>query len=110
MKLKTLKHSLNTMPKPAIAKLASPSRSDSKWSETRRTLTGRKRQAKRLDVWRSQGGKCKACNDVVDVSQFHLDHVVPLHLGGGDSDANLQALCIPCHELKTAQEIKNLST
>lgn len=34
----------------------------------------------------------------------HVDHIVPLHQGGTDSLPNLQGLCIPCHEAKTAQD------
>lgn len=33
-----------------------------------------------------------------------VDHIVPLHLGGGDERANLQPLCADCHKIKTARE------
>jgi len=33
-----------------------------------------------------------------------VDHIVPLHRGGPDTDANLQGLCSPCHEAKTLAE------
>lgn len=33
-----------------------------------------------------------------------IDHKVPLHLGGPDMDANLQALCHDCHAAKTTAE------
>jgi 5-methylcytosine-specific restriction protein A len=33
-----------------------------------------------------------------------VDHVTPKHLGGGDDDANLRAICRRCHDRKTARE------
>lgn len=33
-----------------------------------------------------------------------VDHIVPHHLGGGDEDANLQALCPHHHSKKSGQE------
>lgn len=32
------------------------------------------------------------------------DHKMPLWEGGSESEANLQGLCIPCHNLKSAGE------
>lgn len=32
------------------------------------------------------------------------DHVTPLEMGGADDDSNLQSLCQPCHDAKTATE------
>lgn len=31
-----------------------------------------------------------------------VDHIVPLHKGGNDSDGNKQSLCGACHAAKTA--------
>jgi len=36
-----------------------------------------------------------------------LDHVVPLHQGGADTDDNRQGLCDACHKAKTARELKH---
>lgn len=33
-----------------------------------------------------------------------LDHVVPIHKGGTDDDANLQGLCHDCHADKTCAD------
>ena len=41
---------------------------------------------------------CRACNEL------QIDHRVPLHKGGDDSEANLQILCGSCHKLKTLKE------
>ena len=35
-----------------------------------------------------------------------VDHIVPLHLGGQESDANRQCLCSTCHDLKSEAEGK----
>ena len=32
------------------------------------------------------------------------DHIVPLALGGDDSDANTRSLCTPCHGTRTAEQ------
>lgn len=45
---------------------------------------------------------CRKCGRVsVDLE---VDHIVPLHLGGQESDENRQSLCHECHELKSAEE------
>lgn len=33
------------------------------------------------------------------------DHIVPLSKGGSDDEANIQCLCDPCHEAKTAKDM-----
>ena len=35
-----------------------------------------------------------------------VDHIVNIASGGTDSDDNLQAICGPCHKLKTQQEAR----
>ena len=37
-------------------------------------------------------------------SFLELDHIVPLHIGGGNDDDNLQLLCPSCHLEKTRKE------
>lgn len=34
-----------------------------------------------------------------------VDHRVPLHKGGDDTDLNKAATCIPCHKAKTAADL-----
>jgi 5-methylcytosine-specific restriction enzyme A len=46
---------------------------------------------------------CKSCNRA---ASQQVDHIKPLAQGGDDSYANLQGLCIPCHQAKTASEAK----
>ena len=33
-----------------------------------------------------------------------VDHVVPVHRGGGHGDDNLAGICTPCHQRKTQAE------
>lgn len=43
---------------------------------------------------------CRKCR----APSAEVDHIKPLFEGGGNDRINLQALCTPCHALKTAQE------
>ncbi|PKH12613.1 HNH endonuclease [Pseudomonas sp. 43NM1] len=45
---------------------------------------------------------CRVCGLITD--QLEVDHIVNLAQGGSDDDDNLQAICIPCHKVKTARE------
>jgi len=45
---------------------------------------------------------CRMCGRVT--AHGEVDHVVPLHLGGGESDINRQYLCRACHALKSERE------
>jgi 5-methylcytosine-specific restriction endonuclease McrA len=44
---------------------------------------------------------CVRCR--VEVATIR-DHIVPLWAGGVDDETNTQALCVPCHNLKTQAE------
>lgn len=48
------------------------------------------------------GYACRTCGRVSVDNQ--VDHIVPLHLGGHESDENRQTLCQACHERKTEAE------
>jgi 5-methylcytosine-specific restriction protein A len=47
---------------------------------------------------------CLALPAAIVSPSAEVDHIVPLHAGGSDNDANLQGICIACHLLKTADE------
>ena len=59
-------------------------------------------------LWRKQGGVCNACGRFMTnlgwPLTFTLDHILPLCLGGGHEEGNLQVLCTACHEKKTIGE------
>ena len=46
---------------------------------------------------------CGICSEILPPI-FHIDHVVPLSLGGSNDHDNLQCLCVYCHVRKTSEE------
>lgn len=50
-----------------------------------------------------QRGKCAVCRTSLSKSGSHIDHVMPLKLGGLHDDANMQLLCPRCNISKHAQ-------
>jgi 5-methylcytosine-specific restriction endonuclease McrA len=81
-------------------------------------ITGRRLQTRRLRWWRrnplcgaSDGGNARAgpdsscARDGIARVWTQLDHIVALHKGGPDTDANLQGLCDDCHEVKTRKDM-----
>ena len=51
----------------------------------------------------SQGDKCLYCKKSLGRGKVHLDHVMPLALGGLHDDANLQVICSRCNGSKGAK-------
>ncbi|WP_323601523.1 HNH endonuclease signature motif containing protein [Pseudomonas putida] len=72
-----------------------------------RRMTGSRLQARRLRLWKASP-TCAECGRVVTYPHgFELDHCVPLHQGGADTDENCQILCCGsdgCHLKKTAAD------
>jgi 5-methylcytosine-specific restriction enzyme A len=61
----------------------------------------------RLALFLAAKGQCQACGWRLDPGiRWEIDHIVPLALGGDDTDANLQVLCKACHGGKTARQDK----
>ena len=58
----------------------------------------------RREIYDRDGGKCRICNAELPYAPnaFHLDHIVPLSLGGPDTPANLQLTCPGCNRTKWA--------
>lgn len=66
--------------------------------------TGRKLQAQRAALF-AREPLCREClKGGVTVQAEIRDHIKPLAEGGSDADANIQPLCIPCSDSKTAGE------
>lgn len=60
-------------------------------------------RGKRLQVFEDGGGSCVHCGCKLDINAFHVDHLFPIALGGGDNDENLAPSCPPCNLTKGAK-------
>jgi len=65
-------------------------------------IRGRKLQRIRDRILLRDEYTCRKCGHVS--SRLEVDHIVPLHLGGVESDSNRQALCKRCHKIKSDRE------
>ena len=54
-------------------------------------------------VGAAHGWRCGVCKKQL-ASDFHIDHVTPLHLGGAHEIHNFQPLCPGCHARKNSRE------
>jgi 5-methylcytosine-specific restriction endonuclease McrA len=50
--------------------------------------------------------RCCICGRLGKPMDLEVDHIVPLHLGGAESDSNRSTICRKCHALKSAVEGK----
>jgi 5-methylcytosine-specific restriction protein A len=50
------------------------------------------------------GFRCVLCG--CDDDELHTDHIVPLSRNGSNDLANLQTLCVTCHETKTGRRLR----
>lgn len=67
-------------------------------------LTGRRRVDRNARL-AANAPLCRICESkglVAPAQQW--DHIIPLWKGGADAEHNLQGLCRPCHQDKTARE------
>lgn len=54
-----------------------------------------------LEIFNRQKGKCAECK--INLEKYHIDHVMPLSLGGSNWPTNLQILCKTCNQKKHAK-------
>jgi 5-methylcytosine-specific restriction protein A len=83
---------------PKLGKLT-PSEGAGVWGSGR---GGRPWRRKRESILLRDKYTCQKCGTVT--LDLEVDHIVNIAQGGNDDDANLQALCVPCHQAKTANE------
>lgn len=55
------------------------------------------------DIFEAQRGRCAYCR-VKLTGKKHVDHIVPLARGGSNGRGNLQYLCPPCNQSKSAKD------
>ena len=49
-----------------------------------------------------QKGRCAYCR--IKFGKYQVDHIIPLARGGSNDRTNLQALCTPCNQAKSAKD------
>lgn len=61
----------------------------------------------RLRVIDRQQGRCAHCDRKLGMAgeRIDIDHITALANGGEHAEPNLQALCAPCHGLKTGADV-----
>ena len=72
-----------------------------------RNLSSYRWQQIRARILRAANGacQCQECKSTGRLRPAHeVDHIVPVWEGGGEGDANLQAINRECHKAKTAAE------
>lgn len=79
------------------------------WNRSPRTASAgrtgnRAWREQRAKVLQRDGHQCQLRLPGCTVIATEVDHVIAVHLGGGDANTNLQAACHPCHVRKTATE------
>ena len=57
-----------------------------------------------LELLALQNHMCAACRCRIDGRKYHVDHIVPLSMGGSNDRGNLQILCAPCNLSKNARD------
>lgn len=69
-------------------------------------IEGRKGVALRKRRLERSNWLCEDCRDKGDTTvATEVDHIIPLHKGGTDTDDNTRNLCGPCHEAKTREDM-----
>lgn len=81
-----------------------PSRAPRPRETSRENLSGREqwnveRQWLRPRVLDRDGPVCALCGheEREDLSQLHIDHIIPIYQGGTNELANLRVFCAPCN-------------
>lgn len=68
----------------------------------RRGITGHHTAADLRAIFDSQNGHCPICR-VFLANRYHVDHVMPIALGGTNNKENIQLLCARCNIEKGAK-------
>jgi 5-methylcytosine-specific restriction endonuclease McrA len=57
-----------------------------------------------VEIIELQGHRCAYCRTDLTQTTKHVDHIVPLALGGSNGRQNLQFCCPPCNQSKGARD------
>lgn len=88
---------INTL-KPTIAKLDTRQGA----SVATERIRGGRLKTIRGRIALRDGYECQMCGRAT--AQGEVDHIIPLHLGGRETDENRQLLCVLCHKTKSERE------
>jgi 5-methylcytosine-specific restriction endonuclease McrA len=55
-------------------------------------------------IFAKQKGRCAYCRSNLQSGVKHLDHIIPITLGGSNMPSNLQYLCMPCNLKKGSKD------
>lgn len=58
-----------------------------------------------LRVFTKHEGKCGVCGQKIMNSEWELDHIIALAIGGKNAESNLQPVHFDCHKTKTAEDV-----
>ena len=97
---------INHMPKLSSLKPKVQTADLKRGSSVIQRITGRKLKKIRNLIFQRDAYTCQGCGRVAFPRDLEVDHIVPLQAGGPDIDSNRQTLCIECHQIKTAEEVK----
>jgi 5-methylcytosine-specific restriction endonuclease McrA len=64
--------------------------------------------AQRRQVAEAFDGACSGCEGRLTGS-WHIDHVIPLALGGRHDEGNWVPICVGCHKAKTRTDVKAIA-
>lgn len=83
-------------------RLAAQKASNTNYYAKYRKAPGRITPSRIIDLFLLQRGKCPYCKKKLDNS-FHIDHIMPISLGGENIDSNIQLLDLACNYAKRAK-------
>lgn len=74
---------------------------DIDWNKRQRKRAARQpgRVVRRQEIWERDNGTCRLCGKKID-GDYHIDHIVPLALGGTHEPANCQLAHPACNQEK----------
>lgn len=64
----------------------------------------------RARLFEDHRGRCHICECKIQVGEkWEVEHVIPLEIGGDDSDDNLAPAHVKCHKAKTKADARDIA-